>query len=286
MEYLTTQDGLRLAYDLRGEGVPLLCLAGLTRNMEDFDPVLPALEGRAQVIRMDYRGRGASDWGDPARYQIPQEAADALALLDHLGIARAAILGTSRGGLIAMTLAVMAPGRLSGAILNDIGPVLQPEGLAHIMDYLGRPPSFDTLAEAAAALPVAHRGRFANVAPEAWAAMARRLYAEVPGDGLALRYDPALRDAVAPAFAPGAETPDLWPLFDALAPQPLGAIRGANSDLLSPETLAEMRRRRPDMIAAEVPDRGHVPFLDEPEAVEVIHAVLAQVAEAERGETG
>lgn len=274
--FFTTADGLRLAYDDHGSGPVLLCLPGLTRNMADFDPVLAEFAGRARVIRMDFRGRGASDHGDPASYTVPQEAADVVALLDHLGLARAAILGTSRGGLVAMMLAVTARDRLSGVILNDVGPVVSPEGLANIMDYIGRPPKQKTLAEVAAALPLHYAATFSNVPDATWTAMAARLYRETP-DGLALRYDPRLRDAVAPAFAPDAPVPDLWPLFDAFAGLPLALIRGAGSDILSAGTAAEMRRRRPDMLFVELPDRGHVPFLDEPPVVALIADFLERL---------
>jgi pimeloyl-ACP methyl ester carboxylesterase len=275
MDFLTATDGLRLAYDVTGEGAPLLCLPGLTRNMDGFEPVLDAFGDRAQVIRMDFRGRGASDYGDPATYQVPQEAADVVTLLDHLGLAKVTILGTSRGGLVALILAAMARDRIAGVIFNDIGPEVMPEGLAYIMDYLGKPPKARTLAEAAAAFPRHYAPAFRDVPPETWSALARRIFTEADGQ-LHNRYDPRLRDAVAPAFAPDAVAPDLWPLFDALAGAPLGLIRGAGSNILSAATTAEMRRRRPDMAYAEIADRGHVPFLDEPEAIRVIATVLEQ----------
>jgi len=275
MEFVTAADGLRLAYDVQGSGPPLLCLPGLTRNMEDFEPVLDAFAHRAQVIRTDFRGRGASDWGDPATYQVPQEAADVLALLDHLGLERVTILGTSRGGLVALVLAAMARPRIAGVIFNDIGPEVAPEGLAYIMEYLGKPPKARTLEEAAEAFPRHYAPAFRDVPPETWAALARRIFRQEEGR-LVNRYDPRLRDAVAPAFAPDAVAPDLWPLFDALAGAPLGLIRGAGSNILSADTAAEMRRRRPDMAFADLPDRGHVPFLDEPPAIAVIETVLEQ----------
>lgn len=280
MPFFTAADGTRLAYDDAGSGVALLCLPGLTRNMDDFEPVLDRFAARARVIRMDFRGRGASDRADPATYQPPVEAQDVLALLDHLGIARALILGTSRGGLVAMILAATARARLAGVVLNDIGPEIAPAGLAQIMTYIGRAPGYADLAAAAAAFPDLYAPAFRGVPAETWAAFARRLYVELPGGSLGLRYDPALRAAVAPAFAPDAVAPDLWPLFDALAGLPLGLVRGANSELLAPRTAAQMRARRPDMAYAEIPDRGHVPFLDEPGAVAVIADVLAQVEAA------
>ena len=273
MAYVTSADGLRLAYDVTGQGAALLCLPGLTRNMEDFEPICEAFAHRAQVIRMDFRGPGASDWCDPASYQVPVEAGDVVALLDHLGLDRVTILGTSRGGLVALVLAAMARDRIAGVIFNDIGPEIMPEGLSYIMDYLGKPPKFRTLAEAAAALPRHYAPAFRDVPAENWAALARRIYREEGGQ-LVNRYDPRLREAVAPAFAPDAVAPDLWPLFDALAGAPLGLIRGAGSNILSAETAGEMLRRRPDMAYAELADRGHVPFLDEPPALAVIETVL------------
>ena len=277
MEFVTAPDGLKLAYDVTGQGAPLLCLPGLTRNMEDFEPVLDAFAHRAQVIRMDFRGRGASDWGDPATYQVPVEAGDVVALLDHLGLEKVTILGTSRGGLVALVMAAMARDRIAGVIFNDIGPEVMAEGLAYIMDYLGHPPKARTLTEAAAAFPRHYAPAFRNVPAATWEAMARRLFRQEEGR-LVNRYDPALREAVAPAFAPGAVAPDLWPLFDALHGAPLGLIRGAGSNILSAETAAEMRRRRPDMAYAELGERGHVPFLDEPEALAVIDTVLEKSA--------
>lgn len=274
---VTTSDGLSLAYDETGTGHPLLCLAGLTRNMADFDPVVAEFADRARVIRLDARGRGLSDHAPDWRsYSLPREAQDVLELMDHLGLESASILGTSRGGLLAMTLAVGHADRLAGAFLVDIGPVIERAGLEPIMGYIGRPPVWRTYAEAAAALPEAMAPRFAGVPEATWRSHAERLWSE-GSDGLALRYDPRLRDAVLEGAHDDA-LPDLWPLFDALAGKPLGLIRGANSDLLSAETAAEMRRRRPDMVFAEVPDRGHVPFLDEPESVAAIAAWLDRVA--------
>lgn len=262
MPSFTTSDGLSLHYTDEGEGLPLLCLAGLTRDSRDFDFVAPHLTG-VRLIRMDYRGRGQSEWGDPATYQIPVEARDAVELLDHLGVDKAAVLGTSRGGLIAMVLAATVRDRLLGVALNDIGPVIAPEGLEVIKAYLGRPTALRTHAEVAEARERVMTG-FANVPKERWLKEAQRLFHDT-GDGLALTYDPKLRDAVLNSGAQPA--PDLWPLFDALAGLPLACLRGANSDLLAPSTFAEMKRRRPDMIAVEVPDRGHIPFLDEPESL-------------------
>ncbi|MFO8126179.1 alpha/beta fold hydrolase [Yoonia sp.] len=271
MPNYTSHDGLTLHYTDEGEGLPVIALAGLTRNGADFDHVAPHLPVR--LIRPDYRGRGQSDWADPATYTIPQEAQDVLALMDHLGLEKAAILGTSRGGLIAMVLAATARDRLLGVALNDIGPVIAEKGLDVIKDYIGRNPPQKTLAKAAEA-----RARlwthFNDVPMDRWLAEVKAHYKQT-GNGLVIRYDPALRDAVLAAGAQPA--PDLWPLFDALSDLPLALIRGANSDLLTLETADEMSRRRPDMIRADIPGRGHVPFLDEPQALDALHLWLEKL---------
>ena len=274
--YVTAKDGVRLAYDdTGGAGPALLCLAGLTRNREDFDFVVRDFRDQARIIRLDFRGRGGSDYADPATYTPLQEAEDVVTLLDHLGLAQAAILGTSRGGIVAMIMGLTARARLSGVCLNDIGPEIMPEGLSAIMGYIGRRPKFRSLAKAAAAMPDLHPG-FRNVPFETWAAHVARLWREDEA-GLHLRYDPRLRNAML-AQRDAGPAPDLWPLFDALAARPLTVIRGANSDLLTTETLAKMHARAPNMRSATVPNRGHVPFLDEAEALAAIHAHLRDFA--------
>lgn len=273
VDFFTTSDGARLAYHDEGAGLPLLCLPGLTRTMADFDylrPHLPPL----RLIRMDYRGRGQSQWTGAASYSVPQEGRDVLELLDHLGVGKAAVLGTSRGGLIGMVLAAVAKDRLLGLCMNDIGPVIDRAGLARISDYLGRNPATMTHTALAAKLPSVSPG-FANVPASRWLEEARLHYAETP-EGLRITYDPTLREAFLAGFN-GPEV-DLWPLFDALAGVPVAVIRGANSDLLSPGTLAEMQRRRADLIVAEVPDRAHIPFLDEAESLAAIRAFLQALA--------
>ncbi len=277
MPFFESDDGLKLHFRDEGDGLPVLCLAGLTRNADDFDHVVPHLRG-VRLIRPDYRGRGRSDWADPETYTVAHEAADAVRLLDHLGIERVAILGTSRGGLIAMWLAATVPHRLIGVALNDIGPEVSPAGLDVIKGYIGRVPPQRTWEEAARARATLWT-TFENVPHERWLSEVKAHYDEAP-DGLALRYDARLRDTV---LAQGAQpAPDLWPLFDALQGMPLALIRGANSDLLTPETAREMAQRRPDMIHAEVPGRGHVPFLDEPDALLALQDWLALCAENDK----
>jgi pimeloyl-ACP methyl ester carboxylesterase len=270
MPIFTADDGARIAYSDQGQGMPLLCLAGLTRTMGDFDYLRPHLSG-LRLIGMDYRGRGESDWTGPETYTVPREAQDALALLDHLGVGRAAVLGTSRGGMIGMYLAATAKPRLLGLCLNDIGPVIERAGLERIFQYLGRNPVAKTHAELAEALPQLMPG-FPGVSPQRWLAEARLHYRETP-QGLRITYDPALREAFMAAFA--APAADLWPLFDACVGLPLALLRGETSDLLALDTAAQMRARRPDMLFASVAGRGHIPFLDEPESLDLIQRFVA-----------
>lgn len=272
-QFFTASDGARLAYRDEGQGLPLVCLAGLTRTMADFDYMIPHLPS-VRLIRMDYRGRGESQWTGAQSYTVPQEGKDALELLDHLGVQRAAILGTSRGGLIGMMLAAVAKDRLLGLCLNDIGPEIHRPGLERIFDYVGRNPAAKTLAEIAEKMPRYSPG-FANVPASRWLEEATKFYTEMP-EGLRITYDPALREAFIAGF--NGPAVDLWPLWEATAGLPVALIRGANSDLLAPETVAEMKRRRPDMIHAEVPDRAHIPFLDEPEAVVALRAFIGACA--------
>jgi pimeloyl-ACP methyl ester carboxylesterase len=270
MAHFTTSDGLSLYYTDDGAGFPVLCLAGLTRTTADFDYVTPHLTGN-RLIKLDYRGRGQSDFDpDWKNYTLPVECRDVIQLLDHLGLEQVAVLGTSRGGLNAMGLARGAKHRLLGVALNDVGPVIDPRGMALIAEYIGRNPAAKTHEDAARAMARAFP-EFANMPEGRWLEEAHRHYT-ADADGLHITYDPHLRDAV---LAAGDQMmPDLWPFFDALEGLPLALVWGLNSNLLAADTVARMQERRPDMILARVPDRGHIPFLDEPEAVTALHLWL------------
>lgn len=275
MANFQTSDGVTLFYtDDATDAVPVLCLSGLTRNSTDFsyiDGLLPD----ARLIKMDYRGRGKSDWvADFTTYSVAREAQDALELMDHLGIEKFAILGTSRGGLIAMTLGAMCMDRILGVAMNDIGPELDAQGLAAIMVFLGRAPVWKTYAEAAAARSGVMAG-FANVPDSRWREEVEKQHHQTP-QGLINTYDPKLRDAVEASSLQA--IPDLWPFFTAFAHVPVALIRGANSDLLSTESFARMQRELPDALAVTVADRGHIPFLDEPEALATLRAWIARLA--------
>lgn len=272
VQHFSVADGARLAYADEGEGTPVLCLTGLTRNMNDFNHVAPFLKGR-RMIRMDYRGRGKSDWTGVDTYTVPQEAADAVALLDHLGVQKAAIIGTSRGGLIGMFMGVTARDRMLGLCLNDVGPALHAPGLEHIIDYIGRRPSARSMEDLAGTLERNAVG-FSDVPPGRWLEEAHHQFRQGP-DGIELCYDAALREGFIEAMKDPTAT--AWPLFDALAGLPLALIRGEGSNLLTAETADEMKRRRPDMILATVPGRGHIPYLDEPESQAALEEWLARI---------
>lgn len=272
MPEFITSDGLTLYYELEGDGAPVLCLAGLTRNVRDFDFLAPHLAGW-QMIALDCRGRGNSDF-DPtyANYNVMRESQDVVELLNYLGIDKTWIIGTSRGGLIAMMLAAGHRDRLRGVVLNDVGPVVDSQGIARILAYVGQPPQERSLNEAAENLQKVMGGGFPGVDLLRWRQIASANYRE-DGEGLALRYDPLLRQALAEQLEAG-PIGDVWPLFDAMKGLPVGVLRGENSDILTQDTLSQMRVHNPDLMIATVPDRAHVPFLDEPQSVELIHRVL------------
>lgn len=274
MSFFTTSDGLSLFYQESGAptGPPLICLAGLTRESRDFRYFIPHAQ-QYRVITLDARGRGQSD-RDPefTNYNVPREAQDVLELMDHLSLPKAAFLGTSRGGMVAMMLAASAKSRLSAVVLNDVGPVIPTNGIERIMMYVGRRPAAKTHAQAAETLMALMGPAFGDVPAQRWREEVETFY-DADDDGLQLRYDPRLRDALL-AQADAGPVPDLWPLFMALEGLPCGVIRGVNSDVLSHETYQEMQERLPAIQAVELANRGHVPFLDEPQSLSLIHSVL------------
>ncbi len=274
MKRFTTSDGLNLAYEDDGEGPAVLCLAGLTRTHRDFDDMLPHIKG-ARLIRMDYRGRGESEWDkNPLNYSVPIEARDAIELLDHLDIEKAAIIGSSRGGIIGMFLAATAKARLSGVFLNDVGPEIDRADLGRIVAYIGKNPPWRDYLQAAKMLPAEMEG-FANIPPERWLLEATHHWRQTPF-GLVNRYDPALRISTEATFN-GPEV-DLWPLFEALDGLSVALLRGENSRLLTPDAVRRMQAHRPDVMFSQVPDRAHIPLLDEDESLLLINEFLEAIA--------
>lgn len=261
------------ARDYGGNGMPVLCLHGLTRNSADFAALADHLAGRYRVIVPDVRGRGRSQWDDqPANYIPPVYVQDTFALMKHLGIARAAIVGTSMGGIMAMIMAALAPQMVAGMVLNDVGPELDLAGLKRIASYTGKGKPVATWAEAAEAARAINAVAFPRYGDADWMAFARRLFVEKDGVPVAA-YDPA----IAVAFTPPPDAPppfDMWPMWDKISDIPVLSIRGELSDLLSPDTVAQMAARHAGMSAVTVPDVGHAPMLDEPAAIAAIDTFL------------
>lgn len=264
------------ARDYPGNGPPLLLMHGLTRNSGDFEPLAQHLAGNYRLIVPDQRGRGLSqDDPVPANYRPDVYSKDMFALLESLGIERPGLIGTSMGGLMAMVMNAMKPGYFPAIVFNDIGPVLDPAGLARIGGYVGGGEPFadwDVAAEACASI---NGDAFPGYAEADWQAWARRTCRELPDGRVAFAYDPAIADGFADI---GDEPqPDIWPLWEALSDTPVLVLRGALTDLLAMETVREMERRHAGpFIHVDVPDRGHAPMLDEPVAVSAITEFLKE----------
>ena len=273
----SADDRLELyARDYGGDGLPVLCMHGLTRNSADFAGLAAHLSPRYRVIVPDVRGRGRSQWDDqPANYVPPVYVQDMFVLLKRLDVERAALIGTSMGGLMAMIMAALAPQMVAGMVLNDVGPELDPAGLKRIASYTGKGKPVATWAEAAEAARAINGVAFPHYGDDDWMAFARRLYVERDGVPVAA-YDPAIAQAFVPQDPP-APPVDLWPLVDKISDIPVLSIRGELSDLLAPDTMAQMRARHPGMVAVTVPGVGHAPMLDEPAAVSAIDTFLEKL---------
>lgn len=263
----------------RPDAMTVLCLHGLTRNSADFEWIADHLCPRYHVVSADQRGRGRSQWDpDPANYIPAIYAQDMLRLLDYLALPKVAVIGTSMGGLMAMIIGNVARPRLVGAVLNDVGPELDPAGLARIASYTGKTRPVANWQDAADTARLINESAFPDYGPADWMAFARRLYRENAAGVPELAYDPAIAKGLAPKSDAPVVPPDLWPLWDGLAGLPLLAIRGALSDLLSAATLDKMALRHDGLKTVTVPNRGHAPMLDEPAAVAAIDAFLEGLA--------
>ena len=279
--YWIAADGVRLAardYAAVGETgrLPVICLHGLTRNCRDFEDLAPRIaETGRRVIAMDVRGRGLSGYDlDPTHYAPPFYAADVAGFAAALDAPRALVVGTSMGGLIAMTMAAFYPDYLAGALLNDIGPEIGLDGLKRISAYAGSGPShFADWAAASDYARATNAAAFPDYGPEDWRKMATRIFRQTD-KGLVLDYDPAIAEGFKTAD-PDAPPPDLWPLFDLLAKgRPLALCRGATSDILEAQAVRRMALAAPHMLVAEVTGIGHAPMLDEPEALDLVFRFL------------
>jgi pimeloyl-ACP methyl ester carboxylesterase len=273
--YFLVRDGLKLHYrDYPGaaDNPPLLCLPGLTRNARDFADIAERYSPRFRVIALDFRGRAGSDYDPlPARYNPLTYAGDVIELLDQLGIAEAIFIGTSLGGLVNMVVAATAPQRIAAAIINDVGPDVDPAGIQRILSYVGKDARFTSWDEAARTIAANNGSNFERFTHADWVAMARRSCREEGGE---IRFDYDMGIAEPFRTAGAAPEVDLWPLFAALAQKPLLVVRGERSDLLTSQTVAKMQVVAPGMRLVVVPGVGHAPELNEPEAIAAIDAFL------------
>jgi pimeloyl-ACP methyl ester carboxylesterase len=278
--FVSTADGLRLHARYIGTGaagtLPVVCLPGLTRTANDFDPLAQALaRGKRprRVIAIDYRGRGLSDYdSNPDHYSPAVELADLVTVLAALGAMPAIFVGTSRGGILTMLLAATQPAVIAAAVLNDIGPVIELDGLLRIKSYVGKMAEPKDFADAAAMLQRLFATQFPRLTDADWLASAKRAFKEQNGR-LVPTYDVNLARTL-DGVAPDRPLPALWPQFDALAAVPVMVVRGELSDLLSAETVALMKARRGQLDILEVPHQGHAPLLAEPDAIARIAAFI------------
>lgn len=287
--YWWSRDNLRLhARDyapLGGENAsarpPILCLPGLTRNARDFDSLALRLSGAGwRVLALDLRGRGESAYArDPMSYVPLIYVQDVEALLEQLEVESYVAIGTSLGGIVTMLLAGAARERLVGAVLNDVGPDVEPAGLARIRGYVGRSSNWPTWVHAARGLAEANATVYPDYGLTDWIAMAKRLYRVSSSGRIVLDYDMKIAE---PFRLPGNEAgPDMWRALDQLKDVPVAVVRGERSDILSAATAERMAAELPLAEVVTVPRTGHAPTLDEPEAVAAIDRLLARVAKGQ-----
>lgn len=281
--FFTARDGLKLharAYPAQSASAvrrrAAVCLPGLTRNGRDFHDLALALSSHPSeardVFTFDYRGRGLSEHDkDWRNYAVPIEMLDVVDFMTMKGLSDSAIIGTSRGGLIAMVMASVQPSTTGVVVLNDIGPVIEAKGLARIAAYVGRVPLPGTWAEAAKLTRDLNARAFPAVTEDMWEDIARQLFNEVKGRP-AQSYDQALMKCLSVLDGP---VPVLWPQFESLKRVPLMVVRGEKSDILSAETVEEMRRRHPSFTSLEVKGQGHAPLLKDRLSIEAIGRFLA-----------
>jgi pimeloyl-ACP methyl ester carboxylesterase len=272
-------DGLNLHYrDYPGplDRPPILCLPGLTRNASDFEPVAERFAGDWRVLSVDFRGRGKSQH-DPvsANYRPATYVADLLKLLDQLGIADAVFVGTSLGGLVTMAMASNDSERIAGALLNDIGPEIDPRGLERIATYVGKPITFETFACAVDRVSERNAEIYPDFSRSQWEAFVRRLLRGDDASGWQFDYDMT----IAETFTAPADTRqfDGWHYFQALEGRPVTVLRGELSDLLSVDVASRMCSEIQDCELVTVPRVGHTPTFEEPESIAAVERLLERV---------
>ncbi|SDA13939.1 alpha/beta fold hydrolase [Sphingomonas sp. NFR15] len=279
--YWWSNDGLRLhyrAYPGREDRPPIICIPGLTRNARDFEDLAPRLAGEWRVIALDLRGRGESAYAkDPMSYVPMTYVQDIEALLAELGVSSFIAFGTSLGGILTMLLAGAARERLAGALINDVGPEIEPAGILRIRGYVGKSNTWPTWMHAARAVAESNADAFPDYTIEDWLVMAKRLYRVNSAGRIVLDYDMKIAE---PFRVPGNEAGlDMWRALARLEGVPTLIVRGALSDLLSDATATRMAETLDLAELVTVPQTGHAPTLSEPVAVAAIDRLLARIGE-------
>lgn len=278
--HYTSADGLTLyakVYDGNPDRPVLFCMHGLTRNADDFDGLLDHFPNW-RAVSVDQRGRARSDY-DPnvSNYRPDVYCGDMLTLIDDLGLDRLIAVGTSMGGLMTLMLSSMRPGLFEAAIINDIGPEVDPAGLDRLRSYVGQQTEFESWDAAIEAIKAQGPDIFPDFTAKDWMAFAQRVCEDTADGRVAFRYDPAIADGLKTTDV-SAVPPNLWPLYTEPKAMPILILRGETSDILSEKTAARMEAERSDARLVTIPNRGHAPLLTEPVALGAIQEFLKDIA--------
>lgn len=279
--WYTSADQLRLYardYGDKSQATTLVCIPGLTRNSADFEDICSSLSGKYRILAADLRGRGNSAYDpNPANYHPGTYASDMLALLDAASVESAIFIGTSLGGLVSMILAATVPDRVQAIVLNDVGPELNPEGLARIQSYLTDYTQVQDWEEAIARTRATQESALPGLSGPEWEAFTKRLYKEDESGKPTLNYD---RDIAVLFEARTDPSPpqDLWGVFATLSEIPMLVLRGEFSDIIDQDTVSRMKEIHPDLRSVEVKNRGHAPLLNEPDAMPAIAHFIAALS--------
>jgi pimeloyl-ACP methyl ester carboxylesterase len=279
--FYRSRDGLQLYYrDYPGDAskVPVLCLHGLIRNCRDFEALALRIAPGRRVITPDFRGRGRSQYDALWMNYHPMTYVDDMwALLRDAGVDRVIAIGTSLGGLVLMLMALVRAQTFAGAVFNDIGPEVDPKGAERIRGYAGRFPPARSWDQAIEQTKIAFGAAFPDFTPAQWQAFVRLAYSDDSTGSPKLDADVHIGDAVRAIQPPPGATQIMWSAFGALRNTPTLAIRGELSDVLSVATFDRMQREHPDLQRVTVPNRGHVPQLDEPQSRAALERFLADL---------
>lgn len=251
----------------------VVCVHGLTRNAHDFDRLAERLARSYRVVTVDIVGRGGSDWlRDPADYSYAQYQVDMTALLARLDVEKVDWIGTSMGGLIGLFLAAQPDNPIRSLLLNDVGPFIPKTALQRIADYVGLDNRFSSLEAVERHMRKVH-APFGPLTDGDWQEMARHGHRRRSDGSYGLAYDPAIIDNV----KKGVADVDLWRFWDKVT-CPAFVLRGAESDLLSAETVRQMGERGPKARSVELPGIGHAPALMAAEQIGLVEEWLRSQA--------